>query len=457
MILKFLAQKSTSPLMALHYVNGTTSQGDEQRDEIKLIAGSPDDFLHVASSLSFAENFKSCVLAWSPGDAPDDEQLEQVLDDFMTIGFAGMDPNHFCYCVYLHRKRNKVDAHILVANVHLDSGKHFNIAPPKWMESFDPLVDVHNARWGWASPKDPKLARPIRPAFDGYGSVASTSTSTPRRLKDAMNFIQESMLALVMQGAIKHRASLLVALAAHGEIHRRQGKDFVSVVPRGLNQPIRLRGVIFREDFEPSMLASLAPAPRPARTHADHEADKDPVEEAAAQARFEAAVARRAIDNHKRYLAPRQRQSKKKLSVAASVVIDLPTMALAVQPIARTLMTSEPIHQAGMDVAGRSANRYADTALGHWTNYLKQPSPTYKDKHEQDVARALQGFSEQFGERVRQEFDRLARAIEELGRSAQALAGRLVRRRRAERAKSALERVERVAGRVRLKDRPENI
>lgn len=454
MILKFLAQKSGDPFVALNYVDGGMSQGDEQRDEIKLIAGSPGDFLHVASSLSFAEKFKSGVLSWAPGDAPDDEQLEKVLNDFLTVAFAGMDPNHFCYCVYLHRKQDKVDVHILVANVHLESGLQFNIAPPKWMGSYDPVRDMHNARWGWASPKDPKLARPIRPAFDGHRSAAETRTLTPKDSKEAVNFIQESILALAMQGMIKDRVSLLLALAEHGEVNRGRSKDFVSVIPHGLKKPVRLRGVIFQEDFKPSMLASLAPTPRPARTPADHEADKDPVEEAAAKARFDAAVARRAVENHKRYLAPRQRASKR--IGPTEDAVDLPPIDLAVQPVAETSSTTDPVHQEGTEVTGPDTTTFEDTRMELWTSFLKQPSQTYRDEHEQDIARAVSGFSEKFGERIRQEFDKLARAIEGLGRSVQALAGRLVRRRQAERARSALERVEEVAGSIKREDRPGN-
>lgn len=456
MMLKFLAQKSGDPFVALNYVDGGKSQGNDQRDEIKLIAGSPDDFLHVARSLSFAETFKSCVLSWAPGDAPDDEQLEQVLDDFLTVAFAGMDRNHFCYCIYLHRKQDKVDVHILVANVHLDSGKHFNIAPPKWMRSYDPVRDMHNARWGWASPKDPTLARPIRPAFDGYGSVTSPRTLTPKDSKGAANFIQESMLSLAMQGVIKDRASLLLALADHGKVNRGRSKDYVSVIPHGAKKPVRLRGMIFQENFKPSMLVALAPTPRSARTPADHEAGKNPVEDAAAKARFDAAVTRRAIDNLRRYLAPRRRASKNEALVSKGEAINLPPIDLAVQPIPETPRTADPIHQEGAEVAGPTTTINVDADLKLWTSFIKQPSQTYKDKHEQDVTGAVSGFTEKFGERLRQEFDRLARAIEWLGRSVQALAGRFVRQRQAERARYALERAEEVASRAKREGRPRN-
>lgn len=448
-MLKFIAQTTGDPFVALNYVDGGMSQGNEQRDEIRLIDGSPDDFLHVASGLTFSETFKSCVLSWSPGDAPSDQQLDHVLDDFKKVAFAGMDPNDFCYCIYLHRKQDRVDVHILVANVHLGSGKHFNIAPPKWMHSFDPLRDKHNARWGWASPKDPKLARLIRPVFEGYGSQTAPSAVTPKTSKDAANRIQEAMLALAVEGAIKDRASLLLALAAHGVVNRGRSKDFVSVIPHGMAKPVRLRGVIFQEDFSSSMLKSLGPTPRPARTAADHEADKDPVEEAAAQARFDAAVARRARDNYNRYLAPRQRASKKKPKVTTAEATDLTGIDLAIRPTTESSVTADQMPQEGSEVTEPGPAMQADAAVELWESFLKEPSQDYKDQREQVTARAISGFFENLRERTSREFERLARAIQGLTRSVQDLAGRIVRRRQAERARTALECAEGVAARAR--------
>lgn len=457
MMLKFVAQTSGNPFVALNYVDGGMSHGNEQRDEIRLIDGSPDDFLHVASGLTFRETFKSCVLSWSPGDAPSDEQLDQVLNDFKKVAFAGMDLNDFCYCIYLHRKQDRVDVHILAANVHLGSGKHFNMAPPKWMRSFDPLRDMHNARWGWASPKDPKLARPIRPAFEGYGSQGATRAVTPKASKDIVNDIQEAMLALAVQGLIKDRAGLLLALAAHGEVNRGRSKDFVSVIPTGMVKPVRLRGVIFQENFKPSMLRSLVPTPRPMRTPADHDADKDPAEEAAAQARFDAAVARRARDNYDRYLAPRKRASKKKSKVVTADVSDLPPIDLAIKARPESSMTEDPIPQDGSEVTEPRTVMQADAAVELWASFLKEPSRDYKDKREQVIARAISGFFENLGGRTRQEFDKLARAITGLTKAVQDLGGRIVRRQQAERARRTLEGAKEIAVGVKRERRPGDI
>lgn len=60
------------------------------------------------------------------------------------------------------------------------------------------------------------------------------------------------------------------------------------------------------------MLQALAPTPRPARTAADHAADRNPVDEAAAKRLFDAAVQRRTLENQKRYTAPRRRRNSKR-------------------------------------------------------------------------------------------------------------------------------------------------
>lgn len=445
MIIKFLKQKTGDPAVALAYCSGESDPNNDERDEIRLLEGSPEDFVRVTSTLSFAHTFQSCVMSWSRGDAPTDQQLEEVLGDLKQLAFAGMDPSRFCYCVYLHRKADKVDIHILLSNVDLITGLHFNVAPPKWEHSYYPFRDMHNARWGWASPKDPMLARPIIPCYPKHGPIAVPPPKFGSE-SDAANRIQEEMLVLARQGAIKGRAGLLAALAKTYEVNRAKGKDYVSVRLPQFSKPIRLRGLIFNKDFEPSMLPALAPMPRQVRTSADHEADKDPVAEAAAQVLFEAAVQRRALRNYDRYLAPRKRAARN-TSTSQVEAVDLPPIDLALLPAAEMLADQETVLQEATRVTDPDEVRSLPPDLAAWTAFLKQPSPSRKAKREQDLESAISAVVEGFGkrirrnlgERIRREIGQLAARLAKLGDSVRVLAAHLARRSRAERARGALD------------------
>lgn len=451
MIIKFLKQKTGDPAVALAYCSGESDPNNEERDEIRLLEGSPEDFVRVSSTLSFAHTFQSCVLSWSRGDAPTDEQLEEVLSDLKKLAFAGMDPSRSCYCVYLHRKVDKVDIHILFSNVDLVTGLHFNVAPPKWEHSYYPFRDMHNARWGWASPKDPMLARPIVPCYPKHGPIALPRTK-PGSEADAANRIQEEMLVLAQQGAIKDRAGLIAALAKTYEVNRANGKDYVSVRLPDFSRPIRLRGLIFNRDFEPSMLPALAPMPRPVRKSADQVADKDPVGEAAARVLFEAAVRRRALRNYDRYLAPRKRASKR-MFVSQAETVDLPPIDLALTLVAGIPKNQEAVLQEATKVTAPGEAMDRNHELKAWTAFLKQPSPSRKAKREQDLESAISAVVEGFGarvrrdlgERIRRKIRTLAGGLTKLGDSVRVLAASVARRRRAERAREALDKADKRA------------
>lgn len=308
MMCKFLKLNSQDPRLGLLYVSGALDANGVSRDEVTLLRGNPDDFERVVSSLSFNERYKSFVAAWSPGDAPDANQMDRFLADLDRLCFGDLDPSRFCTVAYMHRKGDKVDLHVLLANVELSTGKQFNAAPPGWKRGFDALRDMHNAREGWASPADPKLARLVQP-----GAKPNFKDARARKGRVTPTSVKAELIAfateLVEGGLVPNREALIKALGQKGRIHRDNAK-FITVIPTGLDKHIRLRGAMFEQGFN---FAGPVPicAPRPSRTAKDHEADRDPVAEELARQRFEAVVAKRHADNIPRYKPRRKRASAK--------------------------------------------------------------------------------------------------------------------------------------------------
>jgi len=80
--------------------------------------------------LDFKHRYTSGVIAWHKDDAPTDEQIAQVLDDFERVAFAGLEPNQYTYYAVLHEESNGAKhVHVIAPRVELSTGKSMNIAP----------------------------------------------------------------------------------------------------------------------------------------------------------------------------------------------------------------------------------------------------------------------------------------------------------------------------------------
>lgn len=336
MMCKFLAQPLRNHTLALNYCMGAIDSKGVAHDEVTLIYGAPDDFDQVVGSLTFTERYKSFVASWSEGDAPDAPQLETFVADFQRLCFGDLDPNRFCWVGFLHRKGDKVDFHALIANVELTTGRHFNAAPPRWQFGFDALRDMHNARAGWASPADPRLARAVQPGSKPHFKAARTKKGLDTA-PDTKSMLAMMVVDLVERGQISSREALIEKLATYGHI-KRVRKDSITVVPEGMTEGVRLKGAMFAEGFDFS--AELNAGPRPPRSAKDHDADRDPVAEEDARQRFEAAIKKRQTDNEHRY-APRKIRAKKNEAVAT----DAQTVSVPFEPVD---LSGQVDHTAGL-------------------------------------------------------------------------------------------------------------
>ena len=76
MMIKFLAHGTGSAAAAAKYLTrelGTAAQErEENREEVKVLRGNPDQVAAVADSLEFEHKYTSGVIAWAPEDAPSD-------------------------------------------------------------------------------------------------------------------------------------------------------------------------------------------------------------------------------------------------------------------------------------------------------------------------------------------------------------------------------------------------
>ena len=356
MMITFLAQGIGNIHLAVNYCAGDIDANGMVRDEVRVLRGSPKMVEDVAAALPFREKYKSAVVGRAPGDIPTESQLQQFLDDFQDVSFAGLDPGRFCWTAFLHVAKHKIDMHILVANVDLNTGKHFNAAPPGWQKDFDPLRDMWNHRMGWARPDDPLRARPLQPGKRSSITAARVRAGLAVE-PDTKKVLGEMLLDRVARGKVMNRGDVLAALKEFGEITR-AGDDYISVKPPSLHKAVRLRGALFQRDFDGFTFAPAMPSPM--RTDQDRKADINLEEEEAARKRFIAAIARRAAVNQDRYRITAKRAARDRTTEMTWASINE-----APEPLSDFSGTGPPLSEPSIPTLSLPATHAAEGALPH--------------------------------------------------------------------------------------------
>ena len=318
MILKFYKPEFGSPLHAREYCEGRRGQRDSNF-QMSVVCGSAENFEHVACSLNFSQKYSSGIASWAKGDEPTEDQLKSFLDDFRNLAFAGLQMDRICWCVYLHSSNAKVDMHILIANVDLKTKKHFNPAPPGSKKAYDALRDMYNARFGWCSPIDPRFERIVRPDFGKYEIISDGQFNIARPKKRGVvseGVSQGEVLRTVLQEkaiakTIKNRAEVLFEIEKWGKVVAVSSRS-IDVQMEKSAEIVRLKGLLFRENFTSEMLYGLAPLPRPIRKKIDHDADKNEKLELAARMVLKLEIERREQEHFDRYARRAMRKSAKR-------------------------------------------------------------------------------------------------------------------------------------------------
>lgn len=185
------------------------------------------------------------VLSFAPEDAPSEEQQREAMDTFEAFAFAGLDAEQYdiTWVRHQHTSGGRVELHFVTPRMELVSGRALNIAPPGWERSFSKLRDALNLSHGWARPDDPARARDLgfeRPAEwrrDGF------------RLNEGREAVHAYVSALIEQGAVQDRASMIQALTEAGLGVTRQGKNYLTVQDAESGDRLRLKGRIYEKDW----------------------------------------------------------------------------------------------------------------------------------------------------------------------------------------------------------------
>lgn len=241
MHIKFLDTGTGSARAAMNYLLRDHDHKGEIRADVQVLRGNPELVTHLAETLEFKHIYRSAVIAWHKDDNPSNEQIDQVLDDFEKVAYAGLEPNQYAYYAVLHKDNNGAKhIHIIAPRVELSTGKSMNIAPPGWEKTYSILVDKYNTLYNWASPRDIIRRRTLSIGkMELYSKLPNT---------EAKKMIHKEINKRVLSGDIKNRADVKAYLSKLGEITR-EGKDYISVKPKGFKKAIRFKGAYYEREF----------------------------------------------------------------------------------------------------------------------------------------------------------------------------------------------------------------
>lgn len=280
---------------AIDYLLGERDHKGEERPDIQVLRGDPYGVAAVADTLDFSRTYTSGVISWAPEEAPTDEEISAVVDDWEKLAFSGLEPDRYAFTAVLHRENGGgVHVHTITARVDLQTGKALNIAPPGHQKDFDAFRDKWNHEQGWARPDDPLRKRLLQPDFEAYRTKPNAA-----KLKTELT---EHFMDAAAQGLIDNGQELRqYAKEALGCEVTRSGKDYLSLKPEGFSRAIRLTGEMYGDGW-----TAEATTKREAQAAASFGAGRggtiDEARARTAQRDFDAACERRAEYNKSRYL-----------------------------------------------------------------------------------------------------------------------------------------------------------
>lgn len=250
MHISFSAQGRGTARRAADYLTQAVDSRGGERAAVEVLRGDPYDVAYVADSLRFLHRYKLGCIAWHPEDQPTDEQIGEVLDEFESTAFAGLDPTRFCWSAVLHRDvAGGCHVHVFAAAVDLLSGKSFNIAPPGWIQTYQALRNFYNNGYGWVRPDDPTRMRAGRKPTHVY-FIEATQLRAGLKVEDnPRELIADYLIQRIFNGAVVDRQSLIHALHEAGLETPRQGKNYITAYDPECGGRWRLRGAIYDESW----------------------------------------------------------------------------------------------------------------------------------------------------------------------------------------------------------------
>ena len=218
----------------------------------EVLRGDPLVTKDLIDSIDREWKFTSGVCSWSREDEVTPEQIEEVMDKFEEVAFAGLDPDQHNILWVHHTHVNRCELHFVIPRMELSTGNAFNAFPPGWQKDFDPLRDYENIKHNWTRPNDPDRARMFTPSNADIIEARLTrwgQNPTKAEKEQARDVINNYIKELIENDIIKIRSDITTSLREIGLDINRESKSYITVKDSTTNQKIRLTGGVYNAEW----------------------------------------------------------------------------------------------------------------------------------------------------------------------------------------------------------------
>jgi len=218
----------------------------------EVIRGDSDRTQKQIDSLDFKYKYTSGVLSFAPGEIITPEMEENIINEFETAAFAGLEEDQYNTLWVRHAHADHHELHFVVPRVELSTGKSLNIAPPGKVsrELFDTFRSKINAEYGLADPDDPSRAKDISLPDHIARIKAKEGRTATEKKADIREVINGYVRERVDNGVIKNRDDVVTALKEAGFKIPREGKNYITVEDSETGDKYRMKGSLYdKEDF----------------------------------------------------------------------------------------------------------------------------------------------------------------------------------------------------------------
>lgn len=235
MIVKFHARGAGRGSGPVDYLLGK----DRARDGATLDRGDPDAIQDLIDSSPYAKKYTSGVLSFEESDL-DRTTKDKIMSSFEKALLPGLDADQYSCLWVEHRDKGRLELNFVVPNVELLSGKRLQ---PYFEKADKPRINA----WKIATNAILKLHDPDDP-------INKRELNTPRNLPkskhEAARAITDGLLSMAGNGELRNRQDLVNALEGVGFSVVRQTKKSISISDPEGGRNIRLKGLIYEQDFK---------------------------------------------------------------------------------------------------------------------------------------------------------------------------------------------------------------
>lgn len=234
MIVKFHARGSGGGAAPVDYLLGK----ERDREGATLDRGDPDEITQLIDSSKYAQKYTSGVLSFEEGNLSRADK-DRIMSSFEKTLLPGLDGDQYAVLWVEHLDKERLELNFVVPNVELTTGKRLQpYYDPADRTRINAWKNIVNHEYGLSDPDDPLKKRELM-----------TPRDLPESKQEAARAITDGLLAKAGSGELKDRQDVLNALTGAGFTIARQTKQSISIADPDGGRNIRLKGMIYEQDF----------------------------------------------------------------------------------------------------------------------------------------------------------------------------------------------------------------